>query len=347
LVLYIYIYIYPIYTGDTHTIVVVFLFFSFTAAFPKSKDPQDIETLRQLHKELTDIKEQQPSIEDFVNQPTPVNAAAKDRLAEFLAARKEICIYDEVLQNAPIIHFHGKKTLGARLLVHFYAFLFFQDHHHDLWMKRFVRDHVRYIDEVQCAAARVVEAVRQHSQTSNNNNKGVFDSFHIRRGDFQYKKTRVEASQILEQAKDQIPPGTTVYIGTDERHKDFFKDMKDYGWDVIFLDDFMHLLEGVNKNYFGMIDQLVASRGRTFFGCWFSTFTGFITRLRGYHSQNSESEGYDMGLLPHSFYYALKEHKTKLHDYWPIKQAFYPREFPSSWRNLDFDLDLDGDEANH
>jgi hypothetical protein len=312
-------------------------------AFPKSKGPEEIETLRQIHKGL--IEHENSKIEDFINQPTPVNASAKDRMAEFMANRKDICIYDETLQEAPIVHFHGKKKLGARLLVHFYAFLYFQDYREDLWMKRFVRDHVRYIDEVQCAAARVAEAVRAHSQQSNNN--GIYDSFHIRRGDFQYKKTRVAASEILGQSKDEIPPGTTVYVGTDERNKEFFKDFKDYGWDVLFLDDFMPLLEGVNKNYYGMIDQLVASRGRTFFGCWFSTFTGYITRLRGYHSQNEESEGYDMGLLPNSYYYALKEHKTKLHDYWPIKQAFYPREFPSSWRNLDFDLDLDGEEAKH
>ena len=313
------------------------------AAFPASKDPKDIEELKRIHEKV--VTKIQPKIEQFVNVPTPVNATTEDRMAEFVAERRDICIYDTKLQQAPIIHFHGKKTLGARLLVHFYAFIFFQNYEQDIWLKRFVRDHVRYIDDVQCAASRVIEAVRKHSNEHGNN--GIYDSFHIRRGDFQYKKTRVEASEIITQAKDQIPKGTTIYVGTDERRKDFFKAMKDYGWDVLFLDDFMHLLEGVDKNYYGMIDQLVDSKGRTFFGCWFSTFTGYITRLRGYHSQNTESEGYEMGLLPHSFYYALPEHKTKMHDYWPIKKAFYPREFPSSWRNLDFDIDLHGDEANH
>jgi hypothetical protein len=33
-------------------------------------------------------------------------------------------------------------------------------------------------------------------------------------------------------------------------------------------------LSNVNKNYFGMIDQVVASKGRVFVGTWFSTFTG-------------------------------------------------------------------------
>ena len=279
------------------------------------------------------LMQQPPQLEEFLNNPTPVNASVKDRMAEFLAGRKHICIYDTELQEAPILHFHGKKQLGGRLLVHFYAFLFYQDYTHDLWMKRFVRDHVRYVDDIQCAAARIVQAVRERAKAKN----GIFDAFHIRRGDFQYKKTRVEASEILEAAKDQIPKGTTVYVGTDERKKKFFQVMQDY-WDVVFLDDYMHLIKGIDKNYYGMIDQLVTSRGRTFFGCWWSTFTGYITRLRGYHSQNEEIDGYEMGLLPNTYYYVIKDSKTKLHDYWPLKQAFYAREFPSSWRDLDFDV---------
>jgi len=90
------------------------------------------------------------------------------------------------MQNADLIHVHGRKKIGPRMLVHFYAvsyclphnqcpasshivvqlifplkynsaqFLFFADWRHDLWTKRFVRDHLRYVDEIQCAAARVV-----------------------------------------------------------------------------------------------------------------------------------------------------------------------------------------------
>lgn len=185
------------------------------------------------------------------------------------------------------------------------------------------------------STARVIEAVRRHSHEKGNG--GIFDAFHIRRGDFQYKKTRVDADTIWEVAKDQIPKGATVFVGTDERNKEFFKVMSDY-WDVLFLDDFMALLDGVETTHYGMIDQLVTSRGRTFFGCWFSTFTAYITRLRGYHSQIEKQEGYEMGLLPTTFYYALEEHKTKMLDYWPVKKLFYAREFPVAWRNIDFDV---------
>lgn len=176
-------------------------------------------------------------------------------------------------------HFPSVPTdekMDARLLVHFYAFLFFQDWKQDLWMKRFVRDHVRYIDEIQCAAARVVEAVRERVR-QRMPGKSDFDSFHVRRGDFQYKVTRIEASEMYEISKGKLKPGETVYIATDERDKSFFNALKEH-YDVVFLDDFMDALGHVNTNYYGMIDQLVASRGRVFFGCWFSTFTAYINR---------------------------------------------------------------------
>jgi hypothetical protein len=305
------------------------------AAFPKSLDVKAEGVLETTFDQLKDHSD----FEQFLNQPTPVNASTNDRMAEFIAKRSELCLYDHKLQQEPILHFTGKQKLaGGRLLVHFYAFLFFEDWKEDLWMKRFVRDHVRYADDIQCAAARIVAAVREDARKNDKNNpEGHFDSFHIRRGDFQYKKTRVDAKDILEAARDQIPRGTTVYVATDERKKEFFKDMEDY-WNVVYMDNYVHLLEGVDKNYFGMIDQLVSSRGSKFFGCWFSTFTGYITRLRGYHSQNAQADGYELGLLPDTFYYALAVHKTKMHDYWPIKKLFYAREYPASWRNLDFDV---------
>ena len=50
-----------------------------------------------------------------------------------------------------------------------------------------------------------------------------------------------------------------------------------------FLDDYWDMagLGDLDPNYMGMIDTIVASRGRVFGGTWFSTFSGYITRMRG------------------------------------------------------------------
>ena len=152
-------------------------------------------------------------------------------------------------------------------------------------MKRFVRDHLHYVDEIQCAAARVVAAIRDHVRKRNPENKnGDFDSFHIRRGDFQFKATRIEADEIYENSKDELTPNSTIFVATDERNKAFFDPLRAH-YDLLFLDDFKDELKGVNTNYYGMyqlrrfeanqslftnflallsgmIDQLVSSRGR-------------------------------------------------------------------------------------
>jgi hypothetical protein len=116
-------------------------------------------------------------------------------------------------------------------------------------MKRFMRDHMRYIDEIQCAAARVVAALRKRARERNaTNTQGHFDTMHIRRGDFQYKMTRVDATEIYKVTKRVFAEGSTVYIATDERDKSFFQFLSDH-YDVVFMDDYLEDLGDVNTNY--------------------------------------------------------------------------------------------------
>lgn len=244
------------------------------AAFAVTRDPDDAASL-ELRWRGTQISGGFPHFRKFVGLPTPVYAGAYDRMAEHMNGRTQMCLYNHTLLHEPLLHFHGKSKWGGRLLVPFYAFLFFEDWRQDVWTKRFVRDNLRYTDEIQCAAARVVAAVRERARQrgplfNNNNEEGLYDAFHVRRGEFQYKKTRVSAQDMYDISKDKIPEGATVYMATDERNKKFFRDMAAH-YDVVYLDDFAHVLDGINTNYYGMIDQLVASRSRTFFGCWFST----------------------------------------------------------------------------
>jgi hypothetical protein len=199
-------------------------------------------------------------------------------------------------------------------------------------MKRFVRDHVGYVEDIQCAAARVVNAVRQ--QVRKRGGDGDFDSFHIRRGDFQFKTTRIRADEIYQNVHDVLTENKTVYVATDERDKSFFDPLRKH-YDLVFLYEFKHELEGVNSNLFGMLDQLIASRGKVFAGCWFSTFTSYINRVRGYHSVKNKLPGYENGELPTPYYYATKDKKMEMRPYMPIRGSFFSREFPTSWRDID------------
>jgi hypothetical protein len=114
-------------------------------------------------------------------------------------------------------------------------------------------------DEIQCAAARIVHAMREHAKNRDPHGNGEFDTFHIRRGDFQFKQTRIDAREIYGNVKDILTPGATVFIATDERDKKFFDPLREH-YDLKFLDDFKPLLEGVNTNYLGMIGNEIVLR---------------------------------------------------------------------------------------
>ena len=210
-------------------------------AFPSSGNHKDVEVLQNLAK---DARKQAGHLETKdlykVDDPNPIF-----RLEDALAGRKNLCVYDEEKQKEQIVHFQMNHKKHLRLLVHFYGFLFFEDWREDMWLKRFVRDHLHYTDEIQCAAARVVEKVRRHVADRTNGTTTEFDTFHIRRGDFQFKTTRIEIDEIIENTKKQLTPGSTIFVATDERNKDFFGPMKKM-YDVLFLDDFMDELKGVN-----------------------------------------------------------------------------------------------------
>jgi hypothetical protein len=236
-------------------------------AQPGPEGVQSIETIR-----ATIPTTRKDWNKEFDDNPTEVDAAPEARLREMLGTRRNMCVYDANFQDEKVIHFMGDNDSGARLLVHFYAFLFFENYHHDLWTKRFVRDHLRYIDDIQCAAARIVHAVRQKA-IENGDPSGTFDSFHIRRGDFQYKETRISADEIYENTKEILVPNSTIFIATDEKDSSFFDPLRQH-YNLLFLNDFKHLIKGLNTNYMGMLDQRIASRGRTFIGAYFSTFTG-------------------------------------------------------------------------
>lgn len=95
--------------------------------------------------------------------------------------------------------------------------------------------------------------------------------------------------------------------------------------------------EGLNTNYYGMLDQLIASKGRTFFGTYHSTFTGYINRMRGYASTKFNLPGGNNGTI-NSYYFNPKTQKDVMKHYTAVRQPFFSREFPTSWYNIDMNV---------
>lgn len=278
----------------------------------------------------------------FKTNPMPANASEVDRLNAHLLRRNSVCFYNNQMQNALSIHYKFSWK-GTRFLLPFYSFHFFENYKQELWSKRFVRDHLRYNDEFMCAAARIVAALREDARSLNPDNQdGLFHAMHIRHGDFlfQYKQTFLNADKIYEksikflQMEDHV--SKVLYIATDEKNKTFFKPLQS-AYHTVFLSDYLHLVEGINANYYALIEQLILARSDIFIGTHYSTFTSYVNRLRGYYSWRDKSPGYDRGIIK-SYYFTQAE---EIHQqYFSLKNPDWAYEFPESWLNIDEDVEF-------
>ena len=162
-----------------------------------------------------------------------------------------------------VVHFKADETDGTRLITQFYAFLWFEDWRQDLWAKRFVRDNLRYRDEIMCLAARVVTALRAHARHNPINIDGEYDAIHVRRTDFQvqFPETDLSATQLFLQIQQTVEIGSTLFIATDEHNRTFFRNIE-AAYDVKYLGDFASEISSINPNYFALVEQIVASRSR-------------------------------------------------------------------------------------
>lgn len=62
--------------------------------------------------------------------------------------------------------------------------------------------------------------------------------------------------------------------------------------------------------------------------------------MRGYHSVRDKLPGYKGGALPTTYYYVPTAQKNVMHTYSPLNTPFFNREYPTSWRQLNFGVDF-------
>jgi len=77
-----------------------------------------------------------------------------------------------------------------------------------------LRDAIRYRKDIMGLAERALESPTLAG--------GSFSALHVRRGDFEYEKTRIPAQEILRHIRALFEPGQTIYLATDEPEGAFF-----------------------------------------------------------------------------------------------------------------------------
>ena len=92
------------------------------------------------------------------------------------------------------------------------------------------------------------------------------------------------------------------------------------GWTLRFFADYSNSgsLSGVNPNTVGMLEVIACSRAEVFAGTFYSSFTGYIHRLRGYHGIGEQS------------YYHSTNRVTKLRMKKSVGHGF-TREWRAGW----------------
>jgi len=246
--------------------------------------------------------------------------------------------------------------LDHRLLVHSYAFLLFTDPWVGNYYKRFVRDFLRFHDTVYCAAGKIILALQYEDYlrnkalniTENGASSpllassldlelvGGYSSMHVRRGDLQFTEVKFNSSKWYDNTKELWKLHEVLYITTDESDRSWFDSFRaQHSGPLRFFGDYRELadLDSVDPTLYGMIETVVASRASVFAGTWFSTFSGYIIRLRGYY-----------GMSKHFSYYSWLKRKYFMNSWMDVGDgSYYAREYPVAWTSIDGDEFVEND----
>mmetsp|Transcript_4018 Transcript_4018/g.7053 ORF Transcript_4018/g.7053 Transcript_4018/m.7053 type:complete len:559 (+) Transcript_4018:131-1807(+) len=276
----------------------------------------------------------------FPNCPSSDSTSKQDKIeySWFTNFKHHRTGYDgdnQELNDARIVHFK------ENLLGHFYTFLYFRDPQEGRRIKRIIRDHVHFREEIIEYAERIITKLRDFK----------YSCIHVRRNDFQFGEAFTSAEDIVKNTKGLFPENEIIYVATDElsdnnakRHSwskpdamvkhtthTWFNPFREHwgGDKVWFMSDFYNeLLQDVPSIYLGCIDTLICSRARRFVGTRKSTFSGYINRLRGYmhdvgqkfifEAQSTFPEDYQK-FLGGPDWYRIKPGYGGGHPYWGLE----------------------------
>jgi hypothetical protein len=124
---------------------------------------------------------------------------------------------------------------------------------------------------------------------------------HVRRGDFQYGETQIDARQIVENTQSLLQSNQPVYLATDESDAGFLGVLRERLDLTTFHDLPGETVAKVPHHWCGIIETLIcaAAPGR-FIGTRLSTFSARIAILRGHLSL---TRGGDCEAIDTTLYY--------------------------------------------
>lgn len=185
------------------------------------------------------------------------------RLGQYAAGRYAL--------RLPRNHDRYRRVHMTPTLEHFYTY-FFLEPELEATCKRLIRDHLKFRPEIVRAADAMIARL------------GTYSAAHIRRGDFQVcRPNQCFASNELAQViRANVPAGTKLYVATNERDRQYFDGLRKSHDVVLFEDVAGGSTRLLPAEWIAAVEMLVAVKAEIFVGTMLSTYSGYITRLRGY-----------------------------------------------------------------
>jgi len=204
------------------------------------------------------------------------------------ANRQLITISDEV-EQCDLIYF--PMTAEHRMFGVAECFCLFGDEELERQARTLLRDGIRYRQDIIKLAERAINSPTLAGTQ--------YSAFHIRRGDFQYGKTRIGANQILDHSQALLSPEQPIYVATDETNKAFLNVFRET-FEVVTFDDLPRdIVADTPPHWCGIVETLTCAPapGR-FIGTRLSTFSSRISLLRGHlsHTKGGDFEKIDSNL---------------------------------------------------
>jgi hypothetical protein len=165
------------------------------------------------------------------------------------------------------------------LLGSFYSMIYDENAHNANCVKMYVCKHVHYKSEIFEVAAKLVRWLKDVH--------GEYYSMHMRRGDFvttpQFSSTCIPICDVMKNIAPHVPLQSCLYISTNSNDLNEINEMKSKYKIITFVD----VLNGmnavsINPAFYGIIEQIICSRGIKFISHPLSTFSTHVNRLRGY-----------------------------------------------------------------
>lgn len=201
----------------------------------------------------------------FPSVPQP-DDPAHARLRAFASGRTRL------LQLTPQLLNSETLDIKAPALEHFYTFFFFYNPDEARGYRQFIRDYVHFpVHLVQLACGIAGEL-------------GRYNAVHIRRGDFfqQFPEQAIPDMRIFETLLATLPRELPLYVATDDPAAPLLNALRHH-FRVTIAADFDGS-RNLPPESLACLEQLICAPAQRFVGTRLSTFSAYITRLRGYVS---------------------------------------------------------------